>query len=88
MCRQQGLAEGLPWVGTGVVCMWLTCCCRCLVSEQSGLAARDDLEARVLRGLGQALGSGSQECIEVLQPRDLEHRKHYLAGATCETRWR
>lgn len=47
------------------------CCCRCLVSEQSGLAARDDLEARVLRGLGQALGSGSQECIEVLQPRDL-----------------
>lgn len=64
------------------------CCCGCLVTEEPDLAAWDDLEICALRGLWQVLGSSNQECIEVLQPRDLEDRKHYHAGATRETRWR
>lgn len=52
--------------------MGLTCCCGSLVTEEPGLAAWDGLEVCVLRGLRQGLGSGGQECIEVLQPCDLE----------------
>lgn len=52
----------------------LTGSCRGLATEEPGLAARDHLEASVLGGRWQALGSGGQECIEVLQPCDLEER--------------
>lgn len=48
------------------------CCCGSLVTEEPGLAAWDGLEVCVLRGLRQGLGSGGQECIEVLQPCDLD----------------
>lgn len=50
----------------------LTCCRGCPVTEEPGPAARDDLEVRALGGRWQVLGSAGQECIEVLEPRDLE----------------
>lgn len=50
------------------------CCCGSLVTEEPGLAAWDGLEVCVLRGLRQGLGSGGQECIEVLQPCDTSAR--------------
>lgn len=62
----------------------LTCCHGGLVTEEPGLAAWDDLEVCVLRGLWQVLGPSSQECIEVLQPRDLQDRKHSQARATVK----
>lgn len=55
----------------------LTCCCGHPVTKEPGLAAWDDLEVWVLRGRWQVLGSGSQECVKVLQPCDLKDRKHY-----------
>lgn len=52
----------------------LTCCRGHPVTEQPGLAPWDHLEVRVLRGRWQVLGSCGQECVEVLQPCDLEDR--------------
>lgn len=54
--------------------MALTCCCGDPVTKEPGLAPWDDLEVRVLRGRWQVLGSRGQECVEVLQPCDLEDR--------------
>lgn len=56
---------------------WLTCGFGCPVAEEPRLAALDNLETRVLRGLRQVLGLSSQECVEVLQLRDLENRQCY-----------
>lgn len=53
----------------------LTCCLSRLVTKEPGLAAWDGLEPDVLGGRRQALGSGSQECIKVLQPCDLEDKR-------------
>lgn len=50
---------------------WEGCCLSGLVTKEPGLAAWDSLELSVLWGWRQALGSGSQECIKVLQPCDL-----------------
>lgn len=46
-------------------------CLSGLVTKEPGLAAWDSLEFSILWGRRQALGSGSQECIKVLQPCDL-----------------
>jgi hypothetical protein len=62
--------------------MELTSCCSRLVTEEPGLAARDGLEVSILRGWRQALSSGSQECIEVLQPCNLKGR-----GVTQQVRF-
>lgn len=76
MCSQDGRGHARPGVNAaGCSCTGLTCGCGCLVTKEPGLAAWDGLEVRVLRGLRHGLGSGGQECIEVLQPRDLGHRK-------------
>lgn len=53
----------------------LTCCLSGLVTKEPGLAAWDSLELSVLWGWRQPLGSGSQECIKVLQPCDLEGKR-------------
>lgn len=54
---------------------WLTCCLSGLVTKEPGLAAWDGLELSILWGWRQALGSGGQECIKVLQPCDLEDKR-------------
>lgn len=61
--------------------------CRCggLLTKEPGLAAWHNLQVGVLRGLWQVLGSGSQECVEVLQPRNLDElqvreRPHGVVG--------
>lgn len=65
--RAEGtLARGGDTAGPG-----LTWGCGRLVTEESGLAARDGQKLCVLRGLWQRLGAGGQECVEVLQPSDL-----------------
>lgn len=53
----------------------LTCCLSGLITKEPGLAAWDGVELSIIWGRRQALGSGSQECIKVLQPRDLENRE-------------
>lgn len=53
----------------------LTCCLSGLVTKEPGLAAWDGLELSILWGWRQALGSGGQECIKVLQPCDLEDKR-------------
>lgn len=53
----------------------LTCCLSGLVTKEPGLAAWDGLELGILWGWRQALGSGSQECIKILQPCDLEDKR-------------
>ena len=53
----------------------LTCCLSGLITKEPGLAAWDGVELSILWGWRQALGSGSQECIKVLQPCDLENRE-------------
>lgn len=64
------------WVDTeGCGHVALTCCRGHPVTEESGLAPWDDLEVRVLRGRWHVLGSRGQECVEVLQPCDLEDRR-------------
>lgn len=83
-----GHALPLGWHTVGRGNEGLTCRCSCLITEELGPAAWDDLEVRALWGLWQVLGSSSQECIEVLQPRDLADRKHDQPGATREARQR
>lgn len=55
--------------------MGLTCCLSGLITKEPGLAAWDGVELSIIWGRRQALGSGSQECIKVLQPCDLENRE-------------
>lgn len=75
MCQQQGPARASDLRADAWV--QLTSGFGCPVAEEPGLAALDNLETRVLWGLRQVLGLGSQECVEVLQLRDLENRQCY-----------
>lgn len=61
----------------------LTCCLSGLVTKEPGLAAWDSLEFSILWGRRQALGSGSQECIKVLQPCDLEDKRVEKLPSRC-----
>lgn len=61
----------------------LTCCLFGLVTKEPGLAAWDSLELSILWGRRQALGSGSQECIKVLQPCDLEGKRIEKLPSRC-----
>lgn len=61
----------------------LTCGFSGLLPKKPGLAAWDGLELSILWGWRQALGSGSQECIKVLQPCDLEDKRIEKLPSTC-----
>lgn len=65
-----GSAPGSPLRGRPTLVR--PCGFGCPVAEEPRLAALDNLETRVLRGLRQVLGLSSQECVEVLQLRDLD----------------